>query len=699
MHRRELLKLAVLTAGAATTRTLLAEPAPPEPAKVTRVLVVSKCHLDVGFIDTQANIIRKYFDVYYPAAMATAATLRQSGPDHYTWTTGSWLLYQYLEQATPAQRRAMEQAIAAGDIAWHAIPFSWQTELLDPTLIAGGLSLSAALDSRFGKKTTGSKMSDVPGHTRGIISPLAAAGVRLLDIGVNAASTPPEVLPIFLWRDPAGADIVMVYHHHNYGGVVPIPGTTTVFAMEMANDNAGPHSLDEIRKTFDRLRAQFPNATIQAATLSDVAAATEPIRSQLPIVTQEIGDTWIYGVPSDPPKLAAYREVSRLRRQWLRDKKFAAGDATDRKLLGRFLLDVEHTWGTDTKTYLDHDHYTPHDLQLALADPVKFPGYKTMVISWQEKRDNTPEAIATLPGALRTQAEQSLKQLTPQVPSHAGLQPLSRSQTGPISLESRHYALAIDPQTGAIVGLKNRKTGKEWASPTRPLALFTYQTLSAEDFARFLDTYVQSKEWWAPQDFGKPNIEHFGARSAEWHPTLTQAWTGAAEKSHRLLLELKTNIKPEDAQITAPPATIYLDLTLPDDEPVIHLTLSTFDKPENRLPEAMWLTFAPDAPQSSGWVLEKSGQSIRIADVVRGGNRNMHSIAENIRYADPSGSFELATLDAPVVALGQRSPLNFSLDLPVLTSGIHINLFNNAWGTNYPQWCGGSWLYRFTLRA
>jgi len=129
------------------------------------------------------------------------------------------------------------------------------------------------------------------------------------------------------------------------------------------------------------------------------------------------------------------------------------------------------------------------------------------------------------------------------------------------------------------------------------------------------------------------------------------------------------------------------------------MTLSTIGKPENRLPEAMWLTFAPDAPQASGWLLEKSRQPIRIADVVRGGNRNMHSIAENIRYADPSGTFDLSTLDAPVVALGQRSPLNFSLDLPVLTSGVHINLFNNAWGTNYPQWCGGSWLYRFTLRA
>ena len=56
-------------------------------------------------------------------------------------------------------------------------------------MIEGGLGFSADLDRRFGRKTIGCKMTDVPGHTRGIIAPLAAHGVTLLDIGVNAGST------------------------------------------------------------------------------------------------------------------------------------------------------------------------------------------------------------------------------------------------------------------------------------------------------------------------------------------------------------------------------------------------------------------------------------------------------------------------------------------------------------------------------
>jgi len=70
-------------------------------------------------------------------------------------------------------------------------------------MITGGIGLSQALDRRFGKNTTGAKMSDVPGHTRGLITPLAAQGIKFLDIGVNEASTVPEVPPLFLWKNRA----------------------------------------------------------------------------------------------------------------------------------------------------------------------------------------------------------------------------------------------------------------------------------------------------------------------------------------------------------------------------------------------------------------------------------------------------------------------------------------------------------------
>ena len=82
------------------------EPAPaaPDPA-VKRVLVMFKCHLDVGFIDTQANVVRKYFDGIFPRPFEPPPPCARQGKDRYVWTTGSWLLYEYLEQAAAPDRQ------------------------------------------------------------------------------------------------------------------------------------------------------------------------------------------------------------------------------------------------------------------------------------------------------------------------------------------------------------------------------------------------------------------------------------------------------------------------------------------------------------------------------------------------------------------------------------------------------------------
>ena len=342
--------------------------------------------------------------------------MRQAGEDRYVWTTGSWLLYEYLEQATSEQRRRAEQAVAAGDLAWHALPFSWETEMLDRSMIVGALGLSQSLDRRFGRTTTGAKMSDVPGHSIGIVGPLAENGVKLLDIGVNGASTPPDVPPLFVWKDAEGASLIMMYHHKGYGGVVRVPGSDLAIDVEMRNDNGGPHSVEEIKKIYADLRKQFPNATVTAASLSEIANAVEPYRGNLPVVTQEIGDTWIYGVPSDPVKVARYREVARLRREWLAQAKFRAGDDTDLALLRRLLLAVEHTWGVDTKRLKDYDHYTPKDL----AKVVDTPKFRWAETSWAEKRKDIDEGIANLPEPLRAQALQNVRALQPVEPERAG---------------------------------------------------------------------------------------------------------------------------------------------------------------------------------------------------------------------------------------------------------------------------------------
>jgi len=700
MKRRDFVK----TVSAAGAGLLLRSPfslhaqQPQTDPAVKRVLVMFKCHFDAGFIDTQYNVVHKrYFEDFFPRAIEISRTANAAGKRRYVWTTGSWLLYEYLEQASPADRKAMEEAIARRDIAWHALPFTWQTEMLSQSMIEGSLALSQSLDRRFGLVTTGAKMTDVPGHTRGIVPPLAKHGVNLLEIGVNDASTAAQLPPVYLWKDPSGATLPVMYHL-GYSGVARVPGSDLALATRVRGDNSGPHTPEEIAAMHAELAAMFPNAEITACNLSDMAKALQPFRAQLPVVTQEIGDTWIYGCASDPRKVARYREVSRLRDAWIAQGKFQIGDSTDMALLRKLLLEAEHTWGTDTKTWIDFDNYRPADLARVLDTK----GYKVMEFRWEEKRKDLYDAVGTLPADLRDQALSAVQNLTPD-PDDLELSPTAVAQPAGKPIETAHYILELDAQTGAITRLRNKATGREWASKSNPIALFPYQTLSQEDYKRFISAYVllnESTAEWAPRDFGKPNIEKLGAVHQDWHPSSAEVHVEETGDAHRIVARLE--IKDEEAFQSGRacfPRMVFLELVLPKAEPVIQLNLSCFQKPATRFPEALWLTFNPIAEDQKGWILDKSGESISPFDVVASGNRHMHSLAKGFEYRQAGQSFSVETIDAPVVALGERLPLFFSNSQPDLSAGIHSSLFNNAWGTNYIMWYAEDMRFRYILRA
>jgi len=101
-------------------------------AEIEAIHIIFKTHLDVGFTELAHNVVAKYFDDYIPRACETARVLRQERKtERFVWTTGSWLVYEYLEQASSQARKGLEKAIQAGDIVWHGLPFTTHSELID----------------------------------------------------------------------------------------------------------------------------------------------------------------------------------------------------------------------------------------------------------------------------------------------------------------------------------------------------------------------------------------------------------------------------------------------------------------------------------------------------------------------------------------------------------------------------------------
>ena len=262
--------------------------------------------------------------------------------------------------------------------------------------------------------------------------------------------------------------------------------------------------------------------------------------------------------------------------------------------------------------------------------------------------------------------------------------------------------MALDPKTGAISQLRSKKTGREWASAEHPLALFSYQTQSKADFDKFLASLcsrcdelvatvrsrqAQYRALWRRE----PGVDYPSRKASglAGKPMAIDCWKSCRSPTPKPSVQAE---RPGRNGCT-------LKLVLPDAEPTVEVNFLWFGKIANRMPEALWLSFLPQAPEAHGWTMEKVERPVSPFDVVPRGNRHMHALSGMMRYEDAEGKFSIEAIDAPVVALGEKSPIFFSDDQPDLVKGIHFNLFNNAWGSNYILWFSEDVRFRFKLRA
>ena len=292
-------------------------------------------HLDVGYTDLLVPVINRYFDDFFPAIRRYGDELAALNVNmSWVYTTQPWLVSLYLECPPHAglhcpteaeQQLLIDSIVRRKELVWHAFPFNSELELYDATLLEYGLWLSSTYlpslvdpDKAHALQTpTVLSQRDVPAMTRSVIPVLKEHGVRAISVGINEWSAAPDTPDIFRWREPdSGAEMLTMVHAGNYGGffvedVVMIDNFSEAIMFAWNGDNAGPFNLyDELLPGFEGIRQEFPNAYVHASTFDnfiDRLLQRPDVVSSLKLVEEEIGDTWQYGPPSDPLKLAKFR--------------------------------------------------------------------------------------------------------------------------------------------------------------------------------------------------------------------------------------------------------------------------------------------------------------------------------------------------------------------------------------------------------
>jgi len=697
---------------------------------ITTVHIVFMTHLDIGFTLLARDVCEEYFDKHFPNGINLSKELRAlGGPAQYSVTTHPWLVQEFLDGAsqcarvprTPDQIQLLEQAIADNDIRWHGKPMNNFVELEDAEWFATSLRMSAALNLQFNKSwgSVTCKSTDVPGLSKSAIPILAAAGKKAIHLGYNSACRVPNIPQAFLWTHAESNTQLLTFVNNNYGSEIRVPGSTHALVFHYSMDNSGPpQSVSEVVNFWNATQLRYPNAQLLLSSLDDFALAILPIAETLPQVTGEIGQSWSYGAPADPGKLAAFRAARRVRNNAVSEGWLDALDPDlynyERRL---WVGGPEHNFGLCFGCYLPGGRSTNGNWSNDEFHPLRFADSRYVFIESGnlEKRNFTvplPPSSSSSPGFLRyldalVDEADALIAKVPDLSDYVIVDPSKSFENC-----GRFSSITFNSTDGSISSLVDGLTSFQWVeSGSQGLSSFHYRTYTEDDFNTFNREYNPGC---GPPcgDFAKQGMDSANPESKSWFPTLDtlyQKQNGASngcEFIASITLPQETVIKYGGMSSIFILYAVDTDPTLP--APSVGVELRWFNKTSTRLAESAWMSFVPRLSNTgdadlSLWKMDVLGSGVSPLEVVDMGTRHVHAVWEGVYYDNVESGGPLVTitaLDTPLVSPGDAEHLIFydGMTQPDMKGGWHFDVFSNLWGTAFAQWSiDASGIARWTL--
>lgn len=432
---------------------------------VREIIIVFKTHFDNGYTDMAESVISKYATSMMEEALNTLERSRDMPREkQFVWTMPAWPVTQVLKRCAPEMKPKIEAAVREGWFVYHALPFTFETEAGDPEVLVRSLVFASELSERFNLPLPrDAKLTDVPSHSWFLPTLLSNAGIKILHLGCNAASSSPEVPLIFWWQGPDGSKLLTMYWGKYYGTSLVPPQDwkfKTWLAIIHTNDNQGPPSPEEVGKTIARAHELAPNARIRIGRISDFYDALMLENPELPVVRGDMPDTWIHGYMSMPREVKNMRNLQKeiysfetlntLCNLWSyrkSDPSAAIADATENTLL----FD-EHTFGMA----MSHGHsgYWCYgdEFRNLRAEGV----FKPIEDSWKEKGDRVWQAEKVISPAYDREMKRLSAMVNVEGERVVVFNPLPWERSGVITIKQLNSIEALkDIRTGEIFQVSN----------------------------------------------------------------------------------------------------------------------------------------------------------------------------------------------------------------------------------------------------
>lgn len=216
------------------------------------------------------------------------------------------------------------------------------------------------------------------------------------------------------------------------------------------------------------------------------------------------------------------------------------------------------------------------------------------------------------------------------------------------------------------------------------------------DYDDFQNRYLRARYGWALDDLGKRGLKESHAVSVTLYAQTMAQSVRKEKKGTRIITELRF---PENEKVDKRvyPERIQVNCFTTKNGKRSEVALTIYGKPAVRLPESYWLSFT--VPGIESVIAEKMGERVDLMDVVEKGNRQMHGIDRYVDLITSGETIRISSKEAFLLNVGEAQGLNYSTNYPDKRKGVHFNLNNNLWGTNFSMWNEGSLTYHFVIET
>ena len=261
------------------------------------------------------------------------------------------------------------------------------------------------------------------------------------------------------------------------------------------------------------------------------------------------------------------------------------------------------------------------------------------------------------------------------------------------AIENDAWRIELDEATGAVKSLYDKRAGREWADEKAGVfGLHQYDRYGLWEINEYLRVYGYRFTDWGVNDFGRMDYPYCG------HETFLPSLRAIERREDGLNLSATfENGRSAEEYGDAQRVTVVWSLPPEGGECCVELRLER--KAETPYVESGNFVL-PLRTQGARVLVSKTGGVYDPAcDIADDANHVHYATDGVVDVTDEISGLTIVSKDIPLFSLGAPGTYRFAHTYEQSAPTLYFNTFNNMWGTNFPQWIGGDFRYRFILLA